>query len=693
MANSYTEVTLSAQQQNGFTTPAYIKQEHLKVYVNNVLVDGNTSVFGTLTTTANLTYSFVTTTATSLNFSELLPTNTIVRIDRNSSQNARLNDYSDASLLTADVMDQDANQMFFVAQEALDQASKTNLAAGSFYYAQGIAPTGVAVGTVWFNTDSSPNTLQVWCGDTEGWRFVAPVHETTRYTNASGITFSVNGQPNSGTDAAYAGLARISDTGFTSSSYFHLNGIKQVSGTLAEVNATPATADYVFVPATSDQPNKIWFKPIANTDVIVIESYSGSFSQEVTAKEAAAFNHRNDAEKLAINAENLQFTLSDGVTTDYSAKHFKALAESARDLALQYKNDTNQLKADTDQLKTDTTQLKADTTQLKADTLQAKTDALQAETDAQTAQGLAEGARDTALSHKNLAQEYATKAEDTNITGGTDKSALHYAAKAAASASAASTSENNAASTLANAVTLDTNQTITGTKTFSEHVVVANNKRIKLNNSGNGSTATEIYTDGSNNTWIAEGGSGALNIKGQSFYIKNDNNLALVTSGGGSVQLAHCPDPTTSNMRLQTVTNGVSIYGSDGLLADKATISGTVTADALTMGNNEKITLGDPAALEIYHTGGNSFIDDIGLGVLNLRASNRIVLESKDTGETLASFNENGQSQLYHNGTMHLNTDANGVTVTGKVTATSLDLNGAFAVSYTHLTLPTILLV
>ena len=668
MANSYTEVTLSAQQQNGFTTPAYIKQEHLKVYVNNVLVDGNTSVFGTLTTTANLTYSFVTETATSLNFSETLPTNTIVRIDRNSSQNARLNDYSDASLLTADVMDQDANQMFFVAQEALDQASKTNLAAGTFYYAQGTAPTSVAVGTVWFNTDSSPNTLQVWCGDTEGWRFVAPVHETTRYTNASGIAFTVNGQPNSGTDAAYAGLAKITDTGFTSSSYFHLNGVKQVSGTLAEVNATPATADYVFDQANSN----IWFKPIANTDVIVIESFSGSFSQEVTAKEAAALNHRNDAEKLAINAENSQFTLSDGVTTDYSAKHFKALAEAARDLALQYKDDTNQLKADTDQLKSDTAQLKADTTQLKADTLQAKTDALQAETDAQTAQGLAESARDTALSHKNLAQEYATKAEDTNITGGTDKSALHYAAKAAASASAASNSESNAASTLANAVTLNTSQTITGAKSFTGGISFPDGdiagfgtsepRGLSYNGNNLGDRFDlEIFHDGSN-SYIRDYGSGNLAIQGTDVSIRdNSGNRRIFAADGSTGSVALYYGDSSSGSKLDTTSLGVNV-------------TGTVTADGLSLGNGEFSLLN--GNLKVQSIGDNSYIDhiDTNSSKLFVRAEGATHIKSVTADKLQASF-EDSEVSLWHDGNKVLATEIGGVNVTGTVTADGLNVD------------------
>lgn len=43
-----------------------------------------------------------------------------VRIQRRTSQSTRLVDYTDATLLKADTMDADANQLFFMAQEALD---------------------------------------------------------------------------------------------------------------------------------------------------------------------------------------------------------------------------------------------------------------------------------------------------------------------------------------------------------------------------------------------------------------------------------------------------------------------------------------------------------------------------------------------------------------------------------------------
>ena len=58
-----------------------------------------------------------------------------------------------------------------------------------------------------------------------------------------------------------------------------------------------------------------------------------------------AQNHRDDAQKLAINAEDSQFTLADGTTTGYSALHHKEKALDAEAAALVSKNAAAQSEA------------------------------------------------------------------------------------------------------------------------------------------------------------------------------------------------------------------------------------------------------------------------------------------------------------------------------------------------------------
>ena len=199
---------------------------------------------------------------------------------------------------------------------------------------------------------------------------------------------------------------------------------------------------------------------------------------------------------------------------------------------------------------------------------------------------------------------------------------------------------------------------VTGTVTTagintSDHVVIDNNKRIKLKDTS-GNTATEIYTDGSNNTFIAEGdSSGSLTIKGESFYIKNADNQALVTSGGGSVQLAHCPDASTSNPKLETTPSGVNV-------------TGTVTADALTMGDNEKITLGAGGDLEIFSDGATSFIQQpsgaTGSDNLVIKGQN-ILIKNDANQEIIGTFSD--VARLSNQGNIKLVTQTTGVQITG----------------------------
>lgn len=146
MANSFTKVTLGAAQTVGFTTPTYIVSSHLTVSVNNVTVPAvqagaTQQVFGSFTSTNPLYYILVEG-STSLSFSEELPAGAVVLINRNSSQSVKLVSYSDSGLLTSDVLNEDSNQAFFIAQEALDQSAGNF--DSSFEASQGVTVAKVA---------------------------------------------------------------------------------------------------------------------------------------------------------------------------------------------------------------------------------------------------------------------------------------------------------------------------------------------------------------------------------------------------------------------------------------------------------------------------------------------------------------------------------------------------------------------
>lgn len=100
-----------------FTAPSYLSgREATDIAV--VVTSGGTS-----TTKVKDTHYTITGTAVKFLTGQLPSAGDKIRISRSSSQNLRLTDYVDSALLDADVMDQDANQLFYMAQEAIDASS------------------------------------------------------------------------------------------------------------------------------------------------------------------------------------------------------------------------------------------------------------------------------------------------------------------------------------------------------------------------------------------------------------------------------------------------------------------------------------------------------------------------------------------------------------------------------------------
>jgi hypothetical protein len=92
------------------------------------------------------------------------------------------------------------------------------------------------------------------------------------------------------------------------------------------------------------------------------------------------------------------------------------------------------------------------------------------------------------------------------------------------------------------------------------------------------------------------------------------------------------------------------------------------------MGDNDIIKLGDSADLTIYHDGSNSYIDDSGTGKLFARSSQFQV--QKYTGENMIVAVADGRVDLYYDNAKKLETTSTGVTVTGTLVGTALDISG-----------------
>ena len=89
------------------------------------------------------------------------------------------------------------------------------------------------------------------------------------------------------------------------------------------------------------------------------------------------------------------------------------------------------------------------------------------------------------------------------------------------------------------------------------------------------------------------------------------------------------------------------------------------------MADSDKIKLGTGNDLILRHDGSNSFIDEAGTGDLLLTATAGSIQLKKNTGDKMVQATVGGAVELYHNGSKKLETQADGVLVTGKIQPTS----------------------
>lgn len=177
------------------------------------------------------------------------------------------------------------------------------------------------------------------------------------------------------------------------------------------------------------------------------------------------------------------------------------------------------------------------------------------------------------------------------------------------------------------------------------------------------STDFQLYHNGSD-SYIRDTGTGNLLIQGSNIFIQDDSGTTFAafidTGTGGSVSLRH-----QGNQKLLTSTEGV-------------TITGTVVADGVSLGDNEKITVGNSNDLEISHDGSNSYIKDVGTGNLRIDATNLDLRNAVGT-ETYATFVSDGAVTLFYDNSAKIATTSTGVDVTGSVVSDGLTVG---AVTY-----------
>ena len=201
----------------------------------------------------------------------------------------------------------------------------------------------------------------------------------------------------------------------------------------------------------------------------------------------------------------------------------------------------------------------------------------------------------------------------------------------------------------------------------------------------------KIYHDGAKSV-IEDQGTGALQIRGTDLKLRSSGSEEYIECiANGAVTLYH-----DNSAKLATASSGIDVTGNitvsgtvdgrdvaaDGATADAALpkAGGTMTGN-ISRGDNVKSIYGAGNDLEIYHTGTNSIVNDVGTGNLVLSTNGTSVRIAHSTNaEAMAVFTKNGSALLNHDGSNKLETSSSGVDVTGDIAVTgSVVFEGATA--------------
>ena len=120
------------------------------------------------------------------------------------------------------------------------------------------------------------------------------------------------------------------------------------------------------------------------------------------------------------------------------------------------------------------------------------------------------------------------------------------------------------------------------------------------------------------------------------------------------------------------VTAGVSTF------TDDVSFGSTIS-----LGDNDRLRIGDDNDLQIFHSGTSSFIQQTGTGnlfIINSQDDQDVVITSDDGSGGTATYiradGSNGETVLYHYGSEKLATKSNGIDVTGHIETDTLNVSG-----------------
>ena len=207
---------------------------------------------------------------------------------------------------------------------------------------------------------------------------------------------------------------------------------------------------------------------------------------------------------------------------------------------------------------------------------------------------------------------------------------------------------------------------------------------------------TTIATLNGSNSVLSVGGTvnfvsdvsigGTVSIAGTLTYedVTNVDAVGLITARdgikvGSGITLSVDGDIFATGVVTATTFSGA--FSGDGSSLTGVANTDVIFPDKISLGDGsatdgDQINIGVGSDLKLYHNGSHSHIDN-NTGNLMLSSASHIDLLNPANDQYLARFQVDGSAELYENGSKKLETDSSGVTVTGRVAATSYTGDGS----------------
>jgi hypothetical protein len=185
-------------------------------------------------------------------------------------------------------------------------------------------------------------------------------------------------------------------------------------------------------------------------------------------------------------------------------------------------------------------------------------------------------------------------------------------------------------------------------------------------------------------TGVTSGDGFDIGANGTTAYLLNRENASMIFSTNDTERIRILAD---GNVGIGT-TSPTKPLQVEGDISSSGTVNAaSASFGGISVGDMEKIMIGDGDDLQIHHNGFNSFITDNGTGDLYIRVADNLRVQATSTNEDMIKATKNGAVELYYDNVKKLETTDDAATITATNMTMKVGVNSVatiFSSSGTH---------